>query len=29
MIDLSSGEWTKQRMAALLEELASPWKDHD
>jgi death-on-curing family protein len=29
MIGLSGGEWTKQQMAALLEQLASPWKDHD
>jgi death on curing protein len=29
MIGLSSGEWTKLQMAALLEQLASPWKDHD
>lgn len=27
MIGLSSGEWTKLQMAALLEQLASPWKD--
>jgi len=24
-----SGEWKKQQMATLLEQLASPWKDHD
>jgi len=29
MIGLSSGEWTKLQMATLLEQLASPWKDHD
>jgi death-on-curing protein len=29
MIGLSSGEWTKPQMAALLEQLASPWKDSD
>jgi hypothetical protein len=29
MIGLSSGEWEKQQMATLLEQLASPWKDHD
>jgi hypothetical protein len=29
MIGLSSGEWKKPQMAALLEQLASPWKDHD
>jgi death-on-curing protein len=29
MIGLSSGEWTKLQMAALLEQLGSPWKDHD
>lgn len=29
MIGLSSGQWTKLQMAALLEQLASPWKDHD
>ena len=29
MIGLSSGECTKLQMAALLESLASSWKDHD
>jgi len=29
MIGLSSGEWTKQQMAVALEQLASPWDDHD
>jgi death-on-curing protein len=29
MIGISSGEWTKLQMATLLEQLASPWRDHD
>jgi len=27
MIGLSTGEWSKGRMAALLERLSEPWKD--
>ena len=29
MIGLSTGEWSKGQMAALLEHLSEPWKDDD